>query len=273
MAVEEKKADGQAKTKIVRKMSWRNGIFAALYVIWVLFLFYAVQYGVLLLLTGLGKLGVSITGLSLVVFQTVISGLVYALTVVLALVVPWWILHKKTSLSDMGLAQRLPTWRDLGLAPLVYIGMLMVGSVVLLIVQKFFPGIDITQAQHTGFNAANITHRYELLMVYLTLGVMAPVAEELLFRGYLFGKLRAHLPAAATVIITAIIFSALHLGLGQLEKLQWNVAIITLLLGVALGLLRTKTGSIWAGIVLHMIQNTVAFLVLFAVPALLRGLF
>lgn len=251
---------------LVRRIGYTIG-----YVAWVIFLFYAVQFLVVQVVQAIVFFGVNLATFNQVALQAILSAIVYSLVIALAVALPWWLLKQRTTRKELGLEQRLPSWLDLGLAPLAYITTLMVGSIIIITLQKLVPQIDFTQAQQVGFDATTITQRYELLLVYLTLAVLAPVAEELLFRGYLFGKLRAYLSTTATIVVTAIIFSALHLGLGQLEKLQWNVAIITLLLGVVLGVLRAKTNSVWAGIVLHMIQNTVAFIVLFAVPVLLRG--
>ena len=110
------------------------------------------------------------------------------------------------------------------------------------------------------------TTQFELILVYFTLAVLAPVAEETLFRGYLFGKIRRYFSVVPTVFITAFIFSVMHLGVGFLTDLQWNVALATFVLGITLGWLRAATDNLWASIVLHMLQNTVAFLLLFAVP-------
>lgn len=241
------------------------------YIAWVIFLFYAVQFLVVQAVQAVVFFGVNLAVFNQVALQAILSAIVYGLVIMLAIALPWLLRKQRTTRKELGLEQRFPSWLDLGLAPLAYITTIVIGSIIIITLQKLVPQIDFTQAQNVGFSATTITQRYELLLVYLTLAVLAPVAEELLFRGYLFGKLRAYLSVTATVVITAVVFSALHLGLGQLEKLQWNVAIITLLLGVVLGVLRVKTNSVWAGIVLHMIQNTVAFIVLFAVPVLLRG--
>lgn len=260
----------QRPTKVAQPLARRIACVIG-YVAWVIFLFYAVQFLVVQAVQAIAFFGVNFATFNQVALQAILSAIVYSLVIVLAVVLPWWLLKQRTTRKELGLEQRLPSWLDLGLAPLAYITTLMIGSIIILTLQKIAPQIDFTQAQQVGFDATTITQRYELLLVYLTLAVLAPVAEELLFRGYLFGKLRAYLSTTATIAVTAVVFSALHLGLGQLEKLQWNVAIITLLLGVVLGVLRAKTNSVWAGIVLHMIQNTVAFIVLFAVPVLLRG--
>ena len=134
------------------------------------------------------------------------------------------------------------------------------------LIKQFIPGFNLEQRQQVGFNPSTITTQFELILVYFTLAVLAPVAEETLFRGYLFGKIRRYFSVVPTVFITAFIFSVMHLGVGFLTDLQWNVALATFVLGITLGWLRAATDNLWASIVLHMLQNTVAFLLLFAVP-------
>lgn len=247
----------------------RAGVVLGL-MVWIIFWFYATQFALAILLQGIELLGVSFKDYNQFVLQTVLTALVYIATIALVIYLPWRFLGRPTTKKNMGLEQSLPTWRDVGLAPVVYVATLLMASISILYLQKLFPQIDFMQRQAVGFDAATITHRYELILVYITLGVIAPISEELLFRGYLFGKIRRHASTSVTIILTAIVFSAMHLGLGQLESLQWNVAIATLLLGLSLGCLRAATKSVWAGIILHMIQNSIAFLALFALPTALR---
>ncbi|GJD47920.1 hypothetical protein OPKNFCMD_0632 [Methylobacterium crusticola] len=83
----------------------------------------------------------------------------------------------------------------------------------------------------------------------LWLVVLAPLAEELLFRGDLFGRLRGLLPPAATVLASAGVFALCHAERGLTQPLS------VLPLGLALGLMRLWTGSLWPCIVLHAVSN------------------
>ena len=201
-----------------------------------------------------------------VVAQTLLSVFIYVMAIIIAISVPKKLFKDKTSLTDLGIKRKLPNWTDVWLAPTTYIVSLLAIAVVMKVIECIVPSFNIEQAQQLGFSPSMITTQVELLLVYFTLAVLAPVAEELLFRGYLFGKINRYLSTPVTVLLTAFVFSALHLGLGALVDLQWNVAIATFVLGIALGSLRSVTGNLWASIILHMIQNTVAFLILFALP-------
>ncbi|WP_162561146.1 CPBP family intramembrane glutamic endopeptidase [Methylobacterium terrae] len=83
----------------------------------------------------------------------------------------------------------------------------------------------------------------------LWLVVLAPLAEEMLFRGDLFGRLRRHLAPAATIAVSATVFALCHAEQGLLQPVS------VLPLGVALGAMRLWTGSLWPCIALHAASN------------------
>ena len=88
----------------------------------------------------------------------------------------------------------------------------------------------------------------------LLIVIAAPIAEETCFRGMLFGGLREKLPRLAAALICGLIFGALH-------ALTGITAVPPLIVfGFLLALLYERTGSIIPGILLHMLNNTIALL-------------
>jgi membrane protease YdiL (CAAX protease family) len=88
----------------------------------------------------------------------------------------------------------------------------------------------------------------------LLIVIAAPIAEETCFRGMLFGGLREKLPRLAAALICGLIFGALH-------ALTGITAVPPLIVfGFLLALLYERTGSIVPGILLHMINNSIALL-------------
>lgn len=82
----------------------------------------------------------------------------------------------------------------------------------------------------------------------------AAIAEEICFRGMLFGGLRERLPKVPAALIAGIVFGALHAftGISAVPPL--------IALGFVFCLLYEKTGSIVPGMLLHMLNNSVALL-------------
>jgi len=88
----------------------------------------------------------------------------------------------------------------------------------------------------------------------LLIVVAAPVSEELCFRGMLYGGLREKMPRLAAALLAGVVFGGLHALVGV-------TAVPPLMLfGVILSLLYEKTGSIVPGILLHMLNNSIALL-------------
>lgn len=118
------------------------------------------------------------------------------------------------------------------------------------------PGLDLGQPQQIGFQ--NLTTVFELVAAFVALVVLAPVFEELIFRGYLFGQLRARSGYWLSAILTSVTFAALHN--------QWNVAIDVFVLSLFLCYLRERFSSIWPGVLVHALKNSIAYTLLFILP-------
>ncbi len=85
------------------------------------------------------------------------------------------------------------------------------------------------------------------LMLFVLLVVLAPVAEEVFFRGFLFRLIRGRCSGLATVVSTAIAFAALH---GSPTVLPWLV-----FMGIVFGTLVERTKSLYSSIMLHAMVN------------------
>lgn len=222
---------------------------------WVFAAFYASQFIIIAVLYVLNWFHIPLTGaISSAVFQTAVSAVIYALTIAIVIGVPFAVKRHKTTLEQMGLA-RLPTWGDIGLSPLAYIAYALIIAVVMTAVSQI-PGFPADQVQDVGFKTFGT--RLDNLLAFATLVVIAPIAEETLFRGYLYGKLKGYVPTVAAAIVTSLLFGIVHM--------QWNVGIDVFVLSLILCSLRSLTGSIWAGVLVHMIKNGIAYYVLFVSP-------
>ncbi|HEX8982565.1 MAG TPA: type II CAAX endopeptidase family protein [Ktedonobacterales bacterium] len=84
--------------------------------------------------------------------------------------------------------------------------------------------------------------------------IVAPFCEEIFFRGLVFVGLLKRMPLWSAALISAIVFGIAHVDLGSLAPL--------IIIGLALAWVRWRTDSIWPGIFVHAINNTVAALVL-----------
>jgi membrane protease YdiL (CAAX protease family) len=94
--------------------------------------------------------------------------------------------------------------------------------------------------------------------------VLAPIIEELLFRGMILKKLDNHINTKLAILIQAMLFSATHFNMFQLVP--------TFLLGIFLGVCYLKFDNIIAPIIIHMVFNSFAVIIMF-IPEMLQVYF
>ena len=87
-------------------------------------------------------------------------------------------------------------------------------------------------------------------LILLAVGIVAPIAEELLFRGLIFHLLNRHLNIKVALILQGVLFGLFHMNLVQ--------GVYASVLGVVLGIAYILTGSLWVPIVIHIVNNSVA---------------
>lgn len=187
--------------------------------------------------------------------NVILGSVTYTIMLLILIGAPAVVRRARVSLQTLGI-QWLPTWRDIGLA-CVGIVLYFIASVILTpILSILMPWIDMTQQQDIGISAPQGA---EMWLTFALLVVVAPVVEEVVFRGYLYGKLRKrHVSVWVSVLLVSVLFGAAHM--------QWNVAVNVAILSVFMCLGREITGSIWTGIIMHMMKNGLAFYLLFVNP-------
>jgi membrane protease YdiL (CAAX protease family) len=110
-----------------------------------------------------------------------------------------------------------------------------------------------SEALQTPFMKDVVRGTKSFPMLILTVGVLAPIFEELFFRGFIFkGLERGILGGHGTVWLTSIIFAAIHL------QYAWPIVLMIIPMGLLLGYSRMYSGSLLVPIVLHVLNNTIA---------------
>jgi membrane protease YdiL (CAAX protease family)/uncharacterized RDD family membrane protein YckC len=87
--------------------------------------------------------------------------------------------------------------------------------------------------------------------------VFAPISEEIFFRGFVFGGLRTRLTLWPAAAISACVFGLLHLSSGD-----FSIVPPLMVLWLLFAWLYEYTGSLGPPIILHMINNAIAFTVI-----------
>lgn len=177
----------------------------------------------------------------------------------------WIVVHRTAGFTWQSLGWRAAPWRAYLLIPPVYVATLFCAGLALSLEAAMIFHGQINQInnpknnpQQAVFGVAAHPSLAEVVLLFVSIAVVAPLVEELVFRGMLFQLLRRSLPLWAAVILSALVFALLHLI---------PVLIPTLFLfGVALALVFHYTRSLYCSICLHMLINTVAVIVIVLRP-------
>lgn len=121
---------------------------------------------------------------------------------------------------------------------------------------KVFPRVVVDLFDSGRLLTSAMTNGLEQAAVLVAVVVLAPLAEELLFRGVFLRGLTERLGIVASAVISGFIFSAYHLDpVGFLPRFE---------IGIVLALLVWKSGSLWPAIAAHLTNNALAMLLLAA---------
>lgn len=149
------------------------------------------------------------------------------------------------SLPAVGL--RSTTWRWL----LAGVGVGVLARILAFGLVLGYMAITGDQSNPQDYMVATATSGAVGLLLVLVFGaVLTPVAEELMFRGVLYGALRRYGIVAATIV------SALLFGLAHGFTIVFPVAVM---LGALNALLYERAGSIWPSVVAHAVHNALGF--------------
>ena len=106
-----------------------------------------------------------------------------------------------------------------------------------------------TTAEDLGVDESDLA----LLGAGVMFVLVAPIAEELFFRGFFYGSLRSALPVVWAALINGLVFGLIHATTGI------SAVPALIVFGIVLCLLRERTGSLYPCIAVHAANNTLAY--------------
>ena len=161
------------------------------------------------------------------------------------------------STTSVGLKTKKFEWWWLALIPAIVIAAIPFRSVI---------GIGIEYLIHGDFSG--LTARSEMLIPtefnFLTMiisligiGILAPIGEELFFRGFIHTSLKDHFPFWLRVIISSLIFA-----FGHYDSI--GVMATSFIMGIILAIAYEKCQSIWFSIGIHIFNNSISIFLIYA---------
>ncbi len=136
--------------------------------------------------------------------------------------------------------------------PLSYVGM-VIGTLGLAVgLNLLFDLVGITNKSEVFQQAAQQQYAAVLPLGLLVNGLIAPISEELIFRGIVYNRFRKHMK-----YLPSIVFSALCFGLYHQNIVQGSYAF---LMGCVIAWLYEKFGNFYIPVIAHIISNVTAYM-------------
>ncbi|MFT4532171.1 MAG: membrane protease YdiL (CAAX protease family) [Candidatus Saccharimonadales bacterium] len=189
--------------------------------------------------------------LSILLIESIIIGLIYS----------YYRFRDQEFLGSIGL-KRSPSIDSFLYAIIAYVLYFITFVTIAFLLSIFIPSLDVDQSQQIGFNAA---FGFDLVIVYASLVILPAIAEEIIFRGVLYQRLKNLIHPMTAAVVTSLVFGAAHLEFFSSGPLNWIAAIDTFVFSFFLIALVVKSKSLWGAIMLHAIKNSIAFVLLFII--------
>lgn len=170
---------------------------------------------------------------------TLISGILVLLT--------YWVIclvRKKKLLQEVGMA-KMPV---LGFLPVALAGASF--NIVISVIMSYFP---FPQSWIDSYaEKSSVIVDGNTVIAYVTAIVMAPILEEIVFRGFLYSRLKKGMPLIVAAILTSVAFGCMH------GTMIWGI--YTFIFSMILIYILERFHSLAACICFHMAFNTVGML-------------
>ena len=182
-----------------------------------------------------------------------------AMTVALFAGLPWLLMQWQRTRWLSGFGLNSPGWNYYVAAVLLGVATWPWIFELVIVAQSLgIRGIDLSKIENVESLLAG-WKEVPLWQVVICLGVVPGVCEECFFRGYLFNGLKQHLNATWTIVVSAVAFGLFHVvlaGGAAPERLLPST-----LMGLLLGWMAYRSGSIVPSILLHAIHNSTLLIV------------
>lgn len=164
--------------------------------------------------------------------------------------------RRKISTGSMGLTreQNIPRLALIGTAVAVLIiPIRLVGAMIGLGIEFLANGEITSLAMREGLFTTGFDSWYGVTLLVIGIGILAPIAEELFFRGLLYDFFRQKLGVNWAIAISSILFGFAHFD---------SLAVVgsAMVMGVAMAYAVERTKSLWVSIFMHIATNAGAVL-------------
>lgn len=145
--------------------------------------------------------------------------------------------------------------RTSGFRPYLFAaGMWLIGLSMLIVWMQvlIWLGVDFLVPPDTAQKALDEAGG-SIVITILLVGIAGPIAEEVFFRGFVLTGLLKRFGVRRALLFSSLLFGLFHIDPGAIVP--------TFALGLILGWVYLKTGSVWPAMFAHGLHNTVAVLI------------
>jgi membrane protease YdiL (CAAX protease family) len=169
------------------------------------------------------------------------------------------------------LAFRYTGGRDLLLALGVLVLLKSVSILVYVLLSPILGSPQSTLLQEfrltTDLSRLSSANALALGLIVIRACLLSPLAEELVFRGALFGWVRRRLPALSTILLTSLLFSAIHTYVPFSLQVQLPLFSDIFIGSIVVAWIRERTGSSLNTFVMHAVNNSLMLVVAYMLVA------
>ena len=148
----------------------------------------------------------------------------------------------------------LPLWSDVGRLVWWSLGLLLLQGFAIVGLQAAVPALRDVPVENTDF--LRDVPPAALLVLVVAAVLVAPVLEELLFRGVVLQGLMLRTGFWPASLVSSVVFGAFHATATGLEAVP--IVVATAVFGLGLCVLTRRTGRLGPGIGVHALRNAVA---------------
>jgi hypothetical protein len=161
----------------------------------------------------------------------------------------------------MGLNRRGYTLAGIGMKPIsarwaaASVGIFVLMRIVVTIIALLLAQLGITSMQAQAIAPEGFTWASAILTTVLA-GLVIPIVEEIFFRGVVYRWMRDKWGVAVGIIASGFVFGLVHL--------EPATVVPVIVMGFVLAWTYEKSGSLWPPILIHMLNNLLGVIALYA---------
>ena len=183
--------------------------------------------------------------------ESVDMGLLLSLSIIISAIVCLGLIYVFIRANRGASFYEYVGFRSISVKAVIAVVAALIGFLVLSVLVNYVLGLP---AETDVMTDAYITSIWPALFWIATI-IFAPLFEEVFFRGFLFEGFRySRMGATGAVIVTSLVWAGFHMQYGLFQIASIFV------LGIILGIARYRTGSIWAPLIMHVLNNFLAML-------------